>query len=252
MKIHKLGVAILAGWVGAASAEVLVDYQFNDAVGTGLSSVFNAGSDSGNFVDAAGFATDGLGFLSATSNANNLQSYDLDSAIMSGTVTAAWTIASFDLSGNTTDLTDDTFGVLLGDGTKLRLGLRYNAGEVQIRQSMSGYNRNDTIIGAGFTATNAALNLEIMIDLDTNWIQSRWQWDGDASWTTVAASSTKDYLTNGVTGVVMEFETGDWGATDYINADSFTLTASIPEPATLGLVLAMLGGILFIRRRFMI
>jgi hypothetical protein len=45
--------------------------------------------------------------------------------------------------------------------------------------------------------------------------------------------------------------TGDWGATDYANIDSVTLS-QVPEPATLGMVGAVAGAMLFIRRRFMI
>jgi hypothetical protein len=40
-------------------------------------------------------------------------------------------------------------------------------------------------------------------------------------------------------------------ATEFVKIDSVSLT-QIPEPATLGLIAAFGGGIMFIRRRFMI
>jgi len=253
MKTKVLGMIVLASWIGSVSAEIVVDYQFNDANGTGLSSVFNAGTDSGAFANATGATTDGAGVLNVSSGDGISQYYDLDSPIMSGMVTAAWTVASFDFSGTSLDKTDSSFGIRLGNGSTQRLGLRYNSAndEVTIQQAMSQYNRGDTLVGAGFVATNTAINLRILVDLDATKIYSQWQWEGDASWTTVAAIATKDYLTNGVAGVSMDFEADDWGASDFLNADSFTLTASIPEPATLGLIVASAGGLLVIRRRFM-
>jgi hypothetical protein len=56
-------------------------------------------------------------------------------------------------------------------------------------------------------------------------------------------------VTNDVNGIFVDTNAGGLEFTD--NGSSFTVT-SIPEPATLGLIAAFGGGLLFIRRRFML
>jgi len=227
-----IGFFVVLGYVAVAPAMVLVDYSFNDPTGTGLSNILNAGVDSGAFAaDQVGVATDGNGVLHiVATNANAHSTHTLDSTLYSGMVTSSWTVAAFDLSGNTVGLTDAFFGVELGDGSTLRLGLRYNnSGEVAIRQAMPAYNRDEPIAG-GITATNAALNLRIVIDLDANQIYSEWQWDGSASWTQVANAVTKDYLTTGVAGLVIDIENSDWGSSDFIDVDTYSLRDSGQAP----------------------
>ena len=245
MKIKRIGMMILAGWVGSASANViLIDYQFNDAAGTGLSSVHNDGTSTAAWADVAGYETDGNGVLHVTGTNKSKEKLPIVSpAIASGTVACSWTIASFDLTGSSAGATyfmaDRTAA-----GDNVQMGLLYDGTEVFIQQNVAGNYATNVSLG-GITSATTALTLRTVTDIDAGTVTADWQWAGGA-WNTVwqdkaiAEVGPMDQMRFG-------FSTGP--NPGYIDVDSYTISASIPEPSTLGLFVIAAGGILFSRRK---
>jgi hypothetical protein len=246
---------VSVGLTVAVSAEVLVDYQFNDTDGTEFQNAAYTGTAANMVSDSDGdneWVVYG-GALKVVQTAGiSRQRGDVASVISSGTITTEVTIASFDLSSITINNTDFGLGVEMTDSADGLIGLRSstnNLGEVYARNSAAGASRSSGDLGL---SSSTPLYLKQIVDLDAGVASGYYMWEGDADWTVITENNSTTY-TSGVATVSWIFESDDMGVNDYINIDSYTVTSSaIPEPATLGLLGIMGAGALFIRRRFMI
>jgi hypothetical protein len=245
----------MGGILAAASASVvLVDYEFNDSDGTSLQNMVNSGTDPNTF---GGAETDvyttnlngtGVAYFNAITPNKVDQSFTLDTTISSGTVTAEWRSVEFSFSG-TSGKQDTGFGLSFG-ATSYYVELRYEGPDVKARLQGANAYKNSTIL-SGASSTNAPILFQMIADVDNTNLMARWKFESDSAWTTIRSISL-DVITNGVTAVNVVGDTDEYGAGDFAEVDYFTVTGSIPEPATLGMLGLVGGAIFFIRRRFMI
>jgi hypothetical protein len=90
------------------------------------------------------------------------------------------------------------------------------------------------------------LDVEVVYDLDNDL--------ADFSWTmgTESGIATNVAIGNYTAEVLRNvYQPADMGDTDFIKTD-YVKVETVPEPATLGMIGLVAGGLLFIRRRFMI
>ena len=257
--------------VAGSYADVLEDWQFNDANGTPLISVNNSGT--------VGTSWDygGPQVQNGNLNIGDTQYWKWDpgsgttyrtasfTALTSGQVTFEYVIADWDLAGT------DGLGVA-NNGIKFNFGSAANgsaqlefevaqagSNDIRVRSQgsnnggLSGTDAQNQLGGLNLTNT-ASVTVQLNADLDT----------GDWSTQVDFGNGFVDLVTDGtgMTSVdriqlIVDASNGTWEyggvngtATEFIKIDSVSLT-QIPEPATLGLIAAFGGGILFIRRRFM-
>lgn len=256
---------------GAYADVVLENWQFDDANGTALNVVANTGTigTSWNFggpSTQAGSLNIGDATYYKWNPPADQQTYRTASfaALTSGQYVFEFVIADWNLAGT------DGIGTV-NNGIKFNFGS--NAGKAQLEFEVAQAPSNDirvrsqnsnngTLSGTdaqnqlgGLNLTNTApVTVQLLADLDTG------------AWSTQVDSGSGfvDLVTDG-TGMtsidqiqlIIDASNGAWEyggaggtATEFVKIDSVTLT-QIPEPATLGLIAAFGGGILFIRRRFM-
>ena len=252
----RLATLLLAsvGLATAGSAEVLVDYQFNDVDGTLFENAAYTGTQVGGDRDGNDewIVTNGALRIVKTAGIAKPEG-TLASSYTSGIVTTKVTVASYDLSGGTQNNMDSTFGVRnVADKDNVAVGFRFTTdgtGEVAARSGAPGSSGNSGDLG---TSSSTPLYLLTVLDLDTGVATGSYMFEGDADWTLIKSGTSS--FTNGFDTLSWIVESHQYGDDDYINIDSVTTTyTAIPEPATLGMI-GMIGvGILFIRRRrFMI
>ncbi|VGO17490.1 hypothetical protein PDESU_06086 [Pontiella desulfatans] len=271
--MKKLGMAGLTAMllVAVSNADVLEDWQFNDANGTALNSVNNSGSvgSSWNFggpqTQAGSLNIGDANYFKF--NPGSGQTYRTADFAQrtSGQYIFEFVIADWDLAGT------DGIGTV-NNGIKFNFGSATNgSAQLEFEVAQSGSNdirvrsqnsNNGTLSGTdsqhqlgGLNLTNtSSVTVQLLADLDTGVWSTRVDYNG--SWADLVTDGT------GMTSIdriqlVVDASNGTWEyggiggtATEFIKIDSVSLT-QIPEPATLGMIAVFGGGILFIRRRFM-
>lgn len=245
------GAILLAALQGGAA--ILQDWQMNDASGTGMAGLANSAGTAAWGYSPGNAATDGNGMLHVSPGSQEWGiSAALPSALTTGQYELKYVVDSIDLSGDSaTDNSGINFG--LGDVTEMRL---YSHGD------FDGDGNPDLVLsiyddqtawswGRGFSGLvlNDPLTIRGIYDLDAGTIHVYTQLGSEAE----QDNGSFNIDTNGTANSVFSrLLTGDWGANDYANIDSVTLTEVVPEPATLGMVGLIGGAIVFVRRRFMI
>ena len=238
---------------GGTSAEVLVDYQFDEASGTGLSKLSNGGTATGSWADEDNATTDGNGALHVVAGKNKVaQKYALDSTLTSGTVEITLGISAYDFTeANTNSVTgmDSDLGVESSNGDNIGSGLRLDApDDVYVRSHTVGAYNN---VGPFPVSTNAVLETRLVINLDTYEYQAYYGWGAGNSTLKLKGSTFLTTITNGISTVEISIENNSFIGNDFVDVDYFKIE-TIPEPAALGMIAAVSAGLLFIRRRFMI
>jgi hypothetical protein len=155
-------------------------------------------------------------------------------------------VTGYDLSGITVQ---DDFRNAVEDQSDNagEIGFRYSTNStVAVRSYGSGINAQS----ADMATSGSSVYMRTILDLDVQEASAYYSFDGLA-WTAITENNSMD-LTGSVYRVRMLYDTDDMAASDYLDVDYLTVTHTIPEPATLGLLAVMGGGALFIRRRFMI
>ena len=249
----------LAGLASVASAEVLLDYQFNDANGTEFQNAVYS-SDvtfSSSNIERDGndewLTTNGALRVVQTSGQAKGHYWQLANTITSGVITIDFAFDSYDLSGvgaavrcNYKFLVQDDSSAHDEAGISLRHGK--NTGDTVVRAETSsgvdGASRGLTVATRTYGRT--------ILDLDSD-LASAYESDDGTNWTAIVEDDAISLTASGaVYRVALSFVTDKMSASDYIDVDYFTVTHAIPEPATLGLIATMAGIAVFIRRRFMI
>jgi hypothetical protein len=120
----------------------------------------------------------------------------------------------------------------------------------RVEDSVNGNNTAFGRYGADLTASGA-YNAVVEIDYANNEIRLSGAWDWAPGGATTQTNSF-DFAAAGFTSIG-NFQTrySNWSAGDTMLVDDITIS-QIPEPATLGLVAAFGGAIMFIRRQFMV
>jgi len=249
----RLATLLLAsvGLATVGSAEVLMDYQFNDTNGT----EFQSAAYSTDVTLTPKFDRDGNDEWVTTDGSLHVvnvpgrtrHQWTLDSNITSGVITTEVGIASYDLSGIT--ITDDfRLGLKSSDNKYQWIGLRHNTNTVDtvtVRSVSPTAESSDLAL-----SSSSPVYFRTVADLDTRTGSAYYSTNG-SSWIAMVENAALA-LSNDVFQIQMLYDADDLAASDYIDVDYMTVTHVIPEPATLGMVAAMGAGILFIRRRFMI
>jgi hypothetical protein len=252
MEMKKKLTAWLLASVGLAtvgSAEVLLDYQFNDANGT----EFQNASYSGVGLTAT-FDKDGNDEWITTNGAlrvvqtpgRSVSRWELNNTVTSGVITIDMAVTGYDLSGIA--IQDDFRNAVEDQSGKAgEIGFRHATNStVAVRSYGGGINSQS----ADMATSGSSVYMRTILDLDVQEASAYYSFDGLA-WTAITENNSMD-LTGSVYRVRMLYDTDDMAASDYLDVDYLTVTHTIPEPATLGLLAVMGGGALFIRRRFMI
>ncbi len=238
-------VAVVTGLVMSASAGLLESWEMNDASGTALNNVANTGSigSSWNWGD---YTTDGSGNLTVVGDSGtNTRKAPADhyATALAGSDTyslvvdfGAWNMDALSLG--------DTWNLKLNDSSNVMIANVIfhvdSASTVRIRMASANSNyRNFSYSLAEATGISAKIDLNIAGGTSEYFIN-------DASQNTFSGLSM-----NGISQFLMG-KGGSWTtAASSLDIDAVSLSV-IPEPATLGMVAAMGGAILFVRRRFMI
>jgi hypothetical protein len=267
-KIMALIVLLVAG----SYAEILEDWQFDDANGTALNVVANDGTTGTafnfggprtqngnlNIGDTTFYSWDpgtGQTYRSASFAARTTGQYVFEFVV------ADWDLAGTDGIGTVNNGVKFNFGSAANGSAQLEFEVAQDpSNDIRVRSqnsnngNLSGTDAQNQLGALNLTNT-ASVTVQLLADLDTG----AWSTQVDAG------SGFVDLVTDG-TGMtsidriqlVVDASNGTWEyggvggtATEFVMIDSVTLT-QIPEPATLGLIAAFGGSILFIRRRFMI
>lgn len=245
MKKVTLIAAVVAGMAMGASAGLLESWEMNDAGGTALNNVANTGSigSSWNF---GGYTTDGVGNLTVAgdggTNTRKAPPALYATALAGGDTYSlvvdfgAWNMDAASLG--------DTWNLKLNDsGNTMIANVIFHvdsASTVRIRMASANSNyRNFSYNLTEVAGISAKIDVNIAGGTSEYFINN-------ASQNTFSGLSM-----NGISQLLMG-KGGSWAtAASSLDIDAISLNV-VPEPATLGLVVAVSGGILFIRRRFMI
>ena len=243
---------------GGASAEVLLDYQFNDANGTEFRDAVFSGSATNTSFDGDGkdewVTSNGSLRIVTTSGRAAGHDWGLASTISTGILRVEVEISGYDLtSGNTGLSNNPDFRFLVENASSTSAGpaLRYNSAvtpnELYVRSQVAGAYNNSGDIGLD---SSTALTMRMDFNLDTDEATTSYMFAGDADWTVVKTGTSS--IVDGFNNITLQIDSEDIGATDYVDVDYFTVSTIIPEPATLGMIGMVAAGMIFIRRRFMI
>ncbi|MDF7823643.1 hypothetical protein P4B35_06420 [Pontiellaceae bacterium B12227] len=232
---------------GTHTGNVTVDGAFlelgaNNALGTGTITLDNGSRlknrDSHTTLDNALIIGAGGGELMAGWN----KSLSLDGALSgSGGLTVVADSGTVYLNGDSSAFT----GLLsVEDGAKLGGSGTINGGLTVAAGGTLVFSTTDTLtVASGVVSLDSTFGVDDLIDIDSSVADGTYTLiDGD-----VSASFAAGFENIGLENA---FDLGD-GKSAYFEEGSLQVTV-IPEPATLGLVAAFGGAVMFIRRRFMI
>ena len=173
--------------------------------------------------------------------------------LTAGVVTLSMAFTDIDWSG--TAGANNNIGFRLYDAAGANyVGMRFldasNRIKVQVEDITNGTAATYGRYGADLTASGA-YNAVMELDYANNEIRLSGAWDW-APGGVATQTNSFDFAAAGFSSI-SKFQTryANWSAGDTMLMDDITIS-QIPEPATLGLVAAMGGAILFVRRRFMI
>lgn len=255
--------------VAGSHAAVLEDWQFNDANGTQL----NVANNSGTVGTAFNFGGPSTQNGSLNIGDANYYKWDVGTGqtyrsasfadLTTGVVTFEYVVADWYLGGSAGETGNGIkFNVGGTTGTmQLEFEVAQSPGDdIRVRSqnsnngSLSGTDAQHQLAGLNLTNT-ASVTVQLVANLDTGAWST--QVDYGVGFMDLVANGAGMNSINQIQlvadGGVNGWEYNGTGgvAADFVKIDSVTLT-QIPEPATLGLIAAFGGGIVFIRRRFMI
>ena len=270
MKKTMVLVVLLAA---GSYATIVEDWQFNDANGTALNVVANDGTTGSTWNYGGPQTQNGNLNIGDTKYYKwavaNQQTYRTASFadITTGQITFEFVIADWNLAGS------DGLGVV-NNGIKFNFGDAQNgsaqlefevaqdpSNDIRVRSqnsnngNLSGTDAQNQLGGLNLTNT-ASVTVQLLADLDTGaWSTRVDAGSGFVDLVTDGTGMTSidriQLIVDGSNGTGWEYGGVAGTATEFVMIDSVTLT-QIPEPATLGLIAAFGGSILFMRRRFMI
>ena len=227
-------LAALALIAGSASATLIVDIQFDDAVGTTLSGVANAGTDVASFAaDLDSGATDGAGNWHADGSVASILTKNLNMAdISTGIVTLNFGVSALQLA-NSADVSGVSVQLDTLSGSDWKFKIEKRAGFisfVSVNPEATARNTDSTISTDG---SAGPIDMEATFNLDTGAWSSGYTYDSVYTELNSGLANTWGALT------VLKFG-GDnnptFAAGDYIDTDYITLDHVIPEPATIGML----------------
>jgi hypothetical protein len=269
---QRLVVLMVTLLVAGSYADVLEDWQFDDANNTQLNVVNNSGTTGTAFNFGGPRTQNG----SLNIGDANFFKYDVGtgstfrsasfSDITSGQVTFEFIIADWYLGGSEGEVGNGigfTFGDTQDGAARIDFEVTQSPGnDIRVRSqssnngSLSGTDAQNQLGGLNLTNANS-VTVQLIADLDTGVWSTRVDAGSDGSFVDLVTDGTGMLSVDRIQ-LVMDGGANGWEyngtsgvAADYIKVDSVTLTHVIPEPATLGLVAGFGGFILFIRRRFM-
>ena len=226
----------------------LVDYQFDDDLGTDWQSVAQTGTDPGQWnFNLAEAQTDGLGNAHFTGITKDwTRRHVLGSTLTSGIVTLEYNLSNWDIA-------DSELGSGLNfgfdSGVKIRVDVQTDA---QLRRNLriqSSGSEYTTKVIYGVADRDGAgkgweLALRAVVDLDNGTYSTMWKRSYETEWWYLTTDGTS---AGPISEIRLNVEgTTPWAAGDFIDVDYVTLDV-IPEPATLALL--GLGGLLSLRRK---
>ncbi|VGO23151.1 hypothetical protein SCARR_05256 [Pontiella sulfatireligans] len=248
MKIIKI-IALACVFAGAAFASPISYWTFDaDAEGLGIKSAIDSGSQAANTkwsadTVAQGQVTDGLGSFVISGNALNRYCSLTDLSGNEAAYNPAYASGVYRLELNLASWELDT-----ATAGKVFVAARSGATELaRIEFFLTGADAVTAQwnVGAGtfrnrtFTGINSALSFSTELDFDNN----------TAKYYMGETQIGLDFAFNAAQMDNFRYAAIDWNgsSTETVKIDSMGLSV-IPEPATLGMVVAMGTGILFVRR----
>ncbi len=246
MKKTTMMVAVVAGLAMSASAGMLECWEMNDASGTALNAITNTGSigSSWNWGD---YTTDGSGNLTVPGD-SGVNTRKAPPSFYA-TALAGSDTYSFFVDFGAWDMDAASQGDLLNykllDSANRMLANIFfevdSATTVRLRMASDNSNYRNY----AYTLTEAA---GISARIDFNFADDTAEYFIDD----VSQHSFDNFTTAANIGQILMGKGGAWTtAASSLDIDEIGLSV-IPEPATLGMVAAVGGAILFIRRRLMI
>ena len=242
-----------------ASATIIEDFQFDDAIGTEYDAAANS-ANPGNLLstdsdptDLAGVSTDGFGNLNASAKSNFdfgttlVDTVDRSTGRVFGVMELTWDFQSpLDTSENEelriTLISSGSSGVLAefeiqreDDDTLTILGNTTSGTGTDIPSVV--------LNGGSLTQTEKFIGV-VEVDLDADTYQVHYSADGGTSFTTIGTGNTDDTRDLDKMRIVMNNDLSN----DRVLIDRAYL-AFIPEPATIGLVGLAIIGLASVRQR---
>ncbi len=257
---------------GSYADVVMQDWQFNDANGTALNSVANTGTigTSWNFggpkTQAGSLNIGDTTFYkwnpgSSTTFRTASFAQQTTGQYVFEFVIADWDMAGTDGIGTVNNGIKFNFGSVANGSAQLEFEVAQTPGnDIRVRSqnsnngNLSGTDAQNQLGGLNLT-NSASVTVQLLTDLDTGAWSTRVDAGSDGSFVDLVTDGA------GMTSIdriqlVVDASNGTWEygnvggtATEFIKIDSVTMS-QIPEPATLGLIAAFGGGLLFIRQRF--
>ena len=233
MKKMMITLAALALIAGSASAALVVDVQFNDAAGTLLSGVANAGTDGASFTaDLDSGATDGLGNWHADGSVDSAAIKNLNMAdISTGIVTLKFGVSALQLA-NSANVSGATVQLDTLTDNDWKFKIEEKDGFVRFVSTNPEGASQYTVSTISTDGSAGPIDMEATFNLDTGAWSSGYTYDSVYTQLNSGAANTWGALT------ILKFG-GDnspvFAAGDYIDTDYITIDHVIPEPATLGL-----------------
>ncbi len=256
-----LGIATLALGLathGARAQTVVDSFQFDEASGTGLTSVTNSAPGGIGFdSDITGVATDGIGSLTIGGvdfGTGGIRSYALvngGSDITSGFVTLDVTVSSWDFGTSSprlgfTLINDDPAAVIIA-------GFQFDVGSADVGVgsfSDTGFDNSsadDLILGLTLSSP-IVFRLTVNLDAKTYGLE----FDDGSGFTAIGSVLSIDDPAFEDNLLIREIQlaTRFDGTGGFVDIDSITLTtAPVPEPGTVALCLLGLLAFFVMRRR---
>jgi hypothetical protein len=238
-------------------AAPLLDWQFNDANGTGLTTLAQSGTFGSGFATAvAGMTTNGAGGLLIKNNGTTAPQSWLD-----GTINLTSGLYQMDALISSYDLTNLTGGSATTAGSGLYIGFINSDNGIDVTADFNLTANATNVFLQGRTApsgtlaqqgsvtlakTGTALAVRLLVDFDTNNAELLYSAGNTGTYTSVfiASMGTRDGV-----DFRLRQSANITGGSDNIVLDSITVTA-IPEPGTLALVgLSGVAILMGLRRR---
>ncbi len=246
MKKIAILVAAMTALTMGVSAEQLDLWNMSDASGTTFDGLVNSGSLSTSFTTDSTGATDGSGSFVIPGDGGETKTTGAYSSLLlasAGTYTLSMNLAGWDLTDAT--IGDEIEYLIKDDNGQAPIKLyisKYDATQTRLKLVCGNVGATDKIRNEYYGLTGGATALSVY------WNSATGEGGGNIGTNSYSWASGIGFTTVDLKKSVLE-TAGTWGsATSSVSIDSIGLSV-IPEPATLGLVVAMGGGILFIRRR---
>jgi hypothetical protein len=220
----------------------VLDFQMNDAQGTRVANLQNDAGGGGFSYGATNMYTDGNGSLVYTnfgSAQNNYGNVAFTRTLTNETGRMSFSFSTVEMATETD--AELTYSLKNSGGDKVLMAqLIVNGG--QLKLIMDSWSN---VADFGTLTMSTPLDVSIDFDLVNGTADYTWSYNGTSGGAANVAISGSDAAS--VTQAYQSADvTGNYFAVDYLKVEG------VPEPATLGMVGAVAGAMLFIRRRFMI